>query len=121
MRKAAAVKLTVPALSAAHMLGDCLAAARTMRCHRLTLVRRSRAQPGAALRPVTADAMPPLCAPQLLDQVRKRVRYLHDSRRTEQAYVHWCKAFIRFHGLRHPRDLGAAEVEAFLLTSLTRH
>jgi integrase len=72
------------------------------------------AQPRAALRPVTADALPPLHAPRLLDQVRERVRYLHYSRRTEQAYLHWCKAFIRFHGLRHPRDLGAAEVEAFL-------
>jgi len=37
----------------------------------------------------------------LLDHARERVRYLHYSRRTEQAYVHWCKAFIRFHGLRH--------------------
>jgi hypothetical protein len=72
------------------------------------------AQPRAALRAVTADALPPLHAPRLLDQVRDRVRYLHYSRRTEQAYVHWCKAFIRFHGLSHPRDLGAAEVEAFL-------
>jgi site-specific recombinase XerC len=33
--------------------------------------------------------------------VRDRVRYLHYSRRTEQTYVHWSKAFIRFHGLRH--------------------
>jgi integrase len=58
------------------------------------------AQPRAALRPVTADAMLPLRAPRLLDQVRERVRYLRYSRRAEQAYVHWCKAFIRFHGLR---------------------
>ena len=72
------------------------------------------AQPRATLRPVKADALPPLRAPRLLDQVRERVRYLHYSRRTEQAYVHWCKAFIRFSGLRHPKDLGAAEVEAFL-------
>ena len=59
--------------------------------------------------------MPPLPAPRLLDQVRQRVRCLHYSRRTEQAYLHWCKAFIRIHGLRHSRDLGAAEVEAFLI------
>ena len=45
--------------------------------------------------------MPPLRAPRLLEQMRARVRYLHYSRRTEQAYVHWCKAFIRFHRLRH--------------------
>jgi hypothetical protein len=59
------------------------------------------ARPRAALRPVMADALPPLRAPRLLDQVRERVLYLHYSRRTERAYVHWCKAFIRFHELRH--------------------
>ena len=63
--------------------------------------RPGSAQPRAALRPVTADALPPLCASRLLEQARERLRYLHYSRRTEQAYLHWCKAFIRFHGLRH--------------------
>ena len=52
--------------------------------------------------------------PRLLDQVRQRVRYLHYSLRTEQAYVHWVRAFVRFHGRRHPRTLGGPEVEAFL-------
>jgi integron integrase len=46
--------------------------------------------------------------------VRERVRYLHYSIRTEHAYVHWIKAFVHFHGLRHPSELGAPEVEAFL-------
>jgi integron integrase len=50
----------------------------------------------------------------LLEQVREQVRYLHYSLRTEQAYVHWVRAFVRFHRLRHPRDMGQAEVEAFL-------
>jgi integron integrase len=51
----------------------------------------------------------------LLDQVRERVRYLHYSLRTEEAYVHWVRAFVRFHGCRHhPREMGAPEVEAFL-------
>jgi integron integrase len=60
-------------------------------------------------------ALPPLSAPRLLDQVRERIRYLHYSLRTEQAYVHWVRAYVRFHGCkRHPRDMGAAEVEAFL-------
>ena len=64
--------------------------------------------------------MPPLesCVSQaprrLLDQVRERIRYLHYSLRTEQAYVHWVRAFVRFHGLRHPNQMGQAEVEAFL-------
>jgi integrase len=39
---------------------------------------------------------------------------LHYSLRTEQAYVHWVSAIIRFHGLRHPATLGGSEVEAFL-------
>lgn len=51
---------------------------------------------------------------RLLDQVRERVRYLHYSLRTEQAYVHWIRAFVRYHGLRHPKTMGGPEVEAFL-------
>ncbi|MCX7902186.1 MAG: integron integrase [Burkholderiaceae bacterium] len=57
---------------------------------------------------------PPPCAPRLLDKVRERVRYLHYSLRTEQAYVHWIRAFVRFHGKRHPREMGGPQVEAFL-------
>ena len=53
-------------------------------------------------------------SPKLLDQVRGRVRVLHYSRRTEQSYVNWIKRFILFHGKRHPREMGAVEVEAFL-------
>jgi Phage integrase, N-terminal SAM-like domain len=58
--------------------------------------------------------LPPLQSVKLLDQVRERIRYLHYSCRTEEAYVHWCRAFIRFHGIRHPAELGGPEVEAFL-------
>jgi integron integrase len=50
----------------------------------------------------------------LLDQVRERTRYLHYSIRTETAYVHWVKAYVHFHGLRHPRDMWVAEIEGFL-------
>ncbi len=46
--------------------------------------------------------------------LRERIRYLHYSLPTEQAYVHWVRAFIRFHGVRHPATLGSSEVEAFL-------
>ena len=53
-------------------------------------------------------------APRLLDALRQQIRYLHYSLRTEEAYVHWVRAFIRFHDLRHPADLSRAEVEAFL-------
>jgi integrase len=51
---------------------------------------------------------------RLLDQVRERIRYLHYSIRTEDAYVHWIRAFIFFHGRRHPGEMGGPEVEAFL-------
>lgn len=71
-----------------------------------------RARPRPSLPP--AAALPPLQAIRLLDQLRERIRMLHYSRRTEQAYVHWCRAFIRFHGVRHPATMGQAEVEAFL-------
>lgn len=53
-------------------------------------------------------------APELLDQVRQAIRYRHYSLRTEDAYVHWIKSFVRFHGLRHPREMGAREVTQFL-------
>ncbi|MDI1350861.1 integron integrase [Aquabacterium sp.] len=59
----------------------------------------------------TAPASPP---PRLLDQLRARLRTLHYSIRTEQVYVDWARRFILHHGKRHPRDMGAAEVEAFL-------
>lgn len=62
----------------------------------------------------SAHALPPLRSERLLDQVRERVRYLHFSIRTEQAYVQWVRAFVRFHDMRHPAEMGAAEVEAFL-------
>jgi hypothetical protein len=38
----------------------------------------------------------------------------HYSRRTEDAYVHWIRRFIVFHGLRHPRELRSAEIAAFI-------
>ena len=58
--------------------------------------------------------------PRLLDCVREAVRSRHYSRRTEKAYVHWIKRYIFFHGKRHPAEMGAAEVTAFL-TSLAVH
>ena len=52
--------------------------------------------------------------PKLLDQVRGKIRLKHYSIRTEQAYVDWIKRFVLHFGKRHPRDLGAMEVEQFL-------
>lgn len=59
--------------------------------------------------------------PRLLDQVRARLRVKHYSLRTEQAYVGWIRRFILANGKRHPRDMGGAEVEAFLTGLATRH
>lgn len=52
--------------------------------------------------------------PRLLEQVRAEIRARHYSRRTEDAYVHWIRRFIVFHGRRHPRELGAPEISSFL-------
>ncbi|MGP1680691.1 MAG: integron integrase [Burkholderiales bacterium] len=53
-------------------------------------------------------------SPRLLDQVRDRLRVKHYSMRTEDAYLQWIRRFIFFHGKRHPREMGGAQVEAFL-------
>lgn len=52
--------------------------------------------------------------PKLLDRLREQIRVRHYSIRTESAYVYWGRHFVRFHKLRHPADMGAAEVEQFL-------
>ncbi|MEO8384645.1 MAG: integron integrase [Betaproteobacteria bacterium] len=62
----------------------------------------------------SSEALPPLQTTRILDQIRERIRYLHFSRSTEQAYIYWCRFYIRWSGTRHPREMGAAEVEAFL-------
>jgi Phage integrase, N-terminal SAM-like domain len=50
----------------------------------------------------------------LLDQVREKLRYRHYSLRTERAYVDWIRRFILFHQKRHPVEMRAEEIEAFL-------
>ena len=52
--------------------------------------------------------------PKLLDRVRATMRLNRYSPRTEAAYIDWIKRFIRFHGVRHPQEMGADEVKAFL-------
>ena len=52
--------------------------------------------------------------PRLLDVVRDAIRRRHYSYRTEDTYLHWIRRFNLFSGRRHPRELGAAEVTAFL-------
>lgn len=69
----------------------------------LTVVAAMKREPAAPLR-----------ATRLLDQVRERLRYGHYSLSTERSYVYWVRWFVRFHGMRHPREMGGAEVQAFL-------
>ena len=52
--------------------------------------------------------------PRLQEQIRAVMRVHHYSIRTEKSYWYWIRYFIRFHQLRHPLELGAAEVNAFL-------
>jgi integron integrase len=58
---------------------------------------------------------------RLLDQVREQTRLKHYSIRTERVYCEWIRRFIRFHQYRHPSEMGAAEVEAFLSDLAVRH
>ena len=67
-----------------------------------------RAAPTASAGPGGAPA------PKLLDRLRDHLRTRHYSIRTETAYVDWARRFILFHGKRHPQEMGAVEVEAFL-------
>ncbi|MBA3335164.1 MAG: integron integrase [Acidobacteria bacterium] len=51
---------------------------------------------------------------KLLDQVRDVLRTRHYSYRTEKTYIEWILQYIRFHDIKHPANMGAAEIEAFL-------
>ncbi len=61
----------------------------------------------------TSGQFTALQAVRLLDQLRERIRMLHYSLRTEQAYLYWCRAFIRFHGLRHRRRWAARRLKRY--------
>jgi integron integrase len=62
------------------------------------------------MKPPVPESRPP----KLLDQLRAALRTLHYSLRTEEAYADWVRRYIYFHGKRHPKDLGAEGVRAFL-------
>ncbi len=64
--------------------------------------------------PVLPDPAPPAKPKKLLDQVRDVLRLHHYSLRTERSYCDWIERFIRFHGKRHPAEMGEAEITAFL-------
>lgn len=53
-------------------------------------------------------------SPKLLDRMRAEIRVRHYSIRTEETYLDWARRFILFHEKRHPKDMGADEVQSFL-------
>jgi len=66
----------------------------------------------------STPSLPALRSTRLLEQVREMIRYRHYSLSTEKNYVYWVRFFVRWSGrqgqMRHPRDMGQAEVKAFL-------
>ena len=59
---------------------------------------------------------PPVGArpPGLIQRYREELQARHYARRTVKTYEQWLRRFLRFHQLRHPREMGSAEVNAFL-------
>ncbi len=56
----------------------------------------------------------PAPQPRLRDQFEAVMRLHHYSIRTERTYWYWIRYFIRFHRMRHPREMGTLEVNTFL-------
>ena len=59
--------------------------------------------------------------PKILDQLRNKIRLCGYSIRTEKTYADWNRRFILFHGKKHPKDMGAEEVEQFLTNLAVRY
>ena len=55
-----------------------------------------------------------MAQPRLLDRMRTEIRRRNYSRRTEESYVNWVRRFVRFHDMRHPREMGRDEIVRFL-------
>jgi integron integrase len=70
---------------------------------------RRQAQGGGSVRPA-----------KLMDHVHEAFRVRHYSRHTEESYCRWIVRYIRFHGVRHPAEMGEREINAFL-TDLAVH
>src|SRR5690348_1001843 len=64
--------------------------------------------------PAESEKSPDGGTKRLIARFREAIRSRHYSLRTEQAYWYWIRYFIFFHGRRHPAEMGAAEVTAFL-------
>jgi site-specific recombinase XerD len=57
---------------------------------------------------------PPTHPPRLLDRYREEMVVRHYAKKTVQSYVGWVRRYLRFHQLRHPREMGQVEINAFL-------
>jgi site-specific recombinase XerD len=57
---------------------------------------------------------PPRQEKKLLDQYRDAINLKHYSPRTGDTYIHWTKEYIFFHHKRHPKEMGAPEINQFL-------
>jgi len=55
-----------------------------------------------------------MSGPKLLCRVRRAVRARHYSANTEEAYVSWVRRYVRYHGVRHPTEMGPEEISQFL-------
>ena len=77
-------------------------------------------RPRMRLRSHPESAMTPTPPPKLLDILREEIRARHYSPRTEKAYVQWAERFIRFHRMRHPAEMGADEINAFISSLAVR-
>lgn len=61
-----------------------------------------------------AQETPVPAQPPLLERLRRQIRLLHYSIRTEEAYAQWVKRFILFHRKHHPKEMGSEEIRAYL-------
>ena len=75
---------------------------------------RSDRRPYALPMPKSSSLFSPLQSTRIFDQIRERIRCLHFSKSTKEAYFYWICFFIRWSGMCHPREMGAAEVESLL-------
>ena len=71
--------------------------------------------------PVESMAVTDKSPRTLLAEVRSAIRVRHYSPRTEEAYTHWIRRFLRHHRMRHPRELGEAEITEFATALATVH
>ena len=53
-------------------------------------------------------------AKKLLDRLSDKIKFMHYSPKTEVTYVSWVKRYILFHNKKHPKEMGKADIEAFL-------